>query len=209
MWTSQAPHGSFPVNIQRFSTLADGLPLQSPAAAAQGSSLSPQLTEGPCQAHMLQGCRRCLLCSCLARKEEREPAWLSEVLCDCPEMGGDILAQEEAEGPQFCQTKGVRNGVDSCALCSPPAAVQQSGVAKPHVALSHRGTLPIVSLFFFRHCKIYYLKGMGLGNERCGKIPWTKALISIISTLPWISSSISSSSVLGSSLGVIKVLLKL
>lgn len=65
------------------------------------------------------------------------------------------------------------------------------------------------TIFFFHHCKFYYLKGMELGNERCGKIPRTKALISIISTLPWISFSVSSSSVLGSSLGVIKDLLKL
>lgn len=73
----------------------------------------------------------------------------------------------------------------------------------------HRETFPIVPFFFFfffHHCKFYYLKGMELGNERCGKIPQTKALIS---TLPWISFSISSSSVLGSSLGVIKTLLKL
>lgn len=74
---------------------------------------------------------------------------MSEVLCDCPAIGGVILGQEEAEGPQFCQTSELRNSVDPCALCSPHAAVQQSGVAKPHVALSHRGTFPIVPLFFF------------------------------------------------------------
>lgn len=85
--------------------------------------------------------------------------------------------------------------------------MQQSGAAQPHVAQSIEKHFPLsLFFFFFHHCKFYYLKGMELGNERCGKIPQTKALIS---TLPWISFSISSSSVLGSSLGVIKTLLKL
>lgn len=44
-WMSQAPHGSLPVNVQRFSVLTHGLLLQS-TAAAQVGLLSPQLTEG-------------------------------------------------------------------------------------------------------------------------------------------------------------------
>lgn len=147
-WVSQAPHGSLPVNVQRFSVLTHGLLLQS-SAAAQVGLLSPQLTEGPCQGYTLQGCGRCLLCICLAGEEKRQPAQVSEVLCDCPAEEGVILGQDEAEGPQFCQISGVRNGMDPWDFCSPHAAVQQSGVAKPHVAPSHRGTFPIVPLFFF------------------------------------------------------------
>lgn len=137
-------------SIVRDSVLTPGLPLQSPAAAAaQAGLLSPQLTEGPCQGYTLQGCRRCLLCSCLASEEQREPAQVSELLCDCPATGEVILGQKEAEGLQFYQTLRVQNGVEHCASCSPHAAVQQSGAAKPHVAPSHRGTFPVVPLFFF------------------------------------------------------------
>lgn len=99
----------------------------------------------------------------------------------------------------------------SGSLCplSPLPPAQESGATQPHVAQSIEEHFPLSRYFFFHHCKFYYLKGMELGSERCGKIPQTKALISIISTLPWISFLISSSSVLGSSLGVIKTLLKL
>lgn len=89
------------------------------------------------------------MCSNLASEEQREPAQVSEVLCDCPATGEVILGQEEAERLHFCQTLRAQNGVGSCAFCSPHAAVQQSGAAKPHVAPSHRGTFPIVPLFFF------------------------------------------------------------
>lgn len=146
VWTSQAPHGSFPVNIQRFSILPRGLLLQSPAAA-QGGLLSPLLTERPCQGYTHSN--KALVVHLLGQEEEREPAQVSEAFCDRPAIGGVILEQEEAKGSQFCQTLGVRNGMDPCALCSPHGVVQQSGVAKPHVALSHRGTFPIVPLFFF------------------------------------------------------------
>lgn len=89
------------------------------------------------------------MCICLASEEESEPAQVSEVLCDCPVTGEAILGQKEAAGPQFYETWGVGNGVDLFALCFPHAAVQQPGVAKPHIALSHRGTFPMVPLFFF------------------------------------------------------------
>lgn len=185
-----------------------GLSTRVPSSST-GWLVAPAANKGPCQDYTLQRWRRCLLCICLSSEEEREPAQVSEGLNDCPAIGEDFLGWEEAEGPECFHSSGVWTDVDPCALCSSRAAVQQSGVAKPHVALSHRGTFPIVPLFFFCHYKFYYLKGMELGNERCGKIPQTKSLISTISTLPWISFSISSSSVLGSSLGVIKVFLKL
>lgn len=202
----QAPQGSLLWGMWNFFRLSQGSLLPS---SSTGWLVAPIANEGPCQGYTLQGWRRCLLCICLSSEKEREPAQVSEGLSDCPEIGGVILRWQEAGGPELCHSSGVRNDVDPCALCSPHTAVQQSGVAKPHVAPSNRGTFPIVPLFFFLHYKYYYLKGMELGNERCGKIPWTKALISTISTLPWISFLISSSGVLGSSLRIIKVFLKL
>lgn len=203
VWMSQAPHGSFPVNIQRFSLLTHGL--QSPAAA-RGGLLSPQLTEGPCPGYTLQGCRRPLLCVCLASEEEREPAQVSGAL-QLPSNRRGYSGTGWGRGTAVLSDLGsVKRHGSLCPLfpSRSGAAIRCSQATRspvPQRDISHCPTI-----FFFRHCKFYYLKGMELGNERCGKIPRTKALIS---TLPWISFSISSSSVLGSSLGVIKVLLKL
>lgn len=199
--------GSFPDNTQRFFILTPGLLLQFPAAA-QGTLLSPQLTKGLCQGYTLQGCRRCLLSICLASQQEREP-----MPQRCSVIASNRRGCYGTEGSRatvaLSDLRRVKCPGSLCPLLPShsSAATRCSQTTRspvPQRTISHCPTI-----FFFRHCRFYYLKGMELGNERCGKIPQTKALISIASTLPWISFLISSSSVLGSSLGVIKVLLKL
>lgn len=138
-------------------------------SSSTGWLVAPTANEGPCQGYTLQVWRRHLLCICLPSEEERELAQVSEGQNHYPTIGGVILGWEEAGGPELCHSSGVWNYMDPCALCSPHTAVQQSGVAKPHVAPSHRGTFPIVPLFFLTPLQILLPQRYGIRKWKMWK----------------------------------------